>query len=77
MKPCTGCGECCLSYKCELSTLAFGKSETICPFLRFVRPGFYRCKFIEMENFLGLDPLAKKALGIGLGCTNDFKNENQ
>lgn len=74
MKPCTGCGQCCLTYKCKVSELAFGSSDEICPMLHFIKPGYYRCLFVEIENHANIDTLIHKVLGIGNGCTNDYKN---
>lgn len=68
---CTGCGQCCLSEKCGAALIAFGDKDEICPALHFVREGYYRCLLIELENVSGLSPLIRKALAIGMGCTNE------
>jgi hypothetical protein len=70
-KECTGCGQCCLAEKCEAAKIAFGDKDEICPALRFVCEGFYRCLLIEWESFAHGRSLIKKALGIGMGCTNE------
>ncbi len=73
MKPCTGCGECCLSEKCEAAKIVFGDKDEICPFLHLVSDSFYRCKLIEMEDKSGLSPMIREALAIDKGCTNEAK----
>lgn len=73
VKPCTGCGECCLSEKCQEAKIAVGNSDEICPFLRLVKPGYYRCFLVELASCTDLEPIVKEGLGIGVGCTNEFK----
>ena len=77
IKPCTGCGQCCLAEKCQAAKIAVGNSDEICPFLRLVGPGFYRCLLVEWESFAGLNPIIKDALAIGIGCTNEAKTHNK
>jgi len=80
---CTGCGECCLNEKCGAAVIAFGDKDDICPALRLISPGFYRCGLVLVEqeairilsSYPGIEPLVSRALGIGEGCTNDFKLE--
>lgn len=79
-KKCTGCGECCLSEKCGAAVIAFGDKDDICPALRLISPGFYRCGIVLAEQeavrileYPGIEPLISDALGIGTACTNDFK----
>jgi hypothetical protein len=55
--------------------MVFGDKDEICPFLQFVRPGFYRCRLIEIESVSGLDPIIRNALGVGVGCTNEERQE--
>lgn len=71
---CTGCGQCCLTYKCKIATMQFGDKDVICPALVFVNDNFYRCLIIQWEEFLNMEPLIKNALGIGVGCTNDTRS---
>ena len=74
MIECTGCGQCCLTEKCLASDIATGSEDnTICPFLHFINPDFYRCMLVEMESWLDMPPLVKQSLGIGVGCTNGYK----
>jgi hypothetical protein len=72
MKPCNGCGQCCLAEKCQ-ATKIISPMEELCPYLRFVSDGFYRCKLVEWEGISGLPPMIKEALAIGQGCTNETK----
>jgi len=51
--------------------IVLGDIGAICPFLRLVEPGFYRCRLVEMEAASGAEPLIARALGIGKGCTNE------
>lgn len=71
MPACSGCGRCCLSEQCHASMIVLGDIGAICPFLRLVEPGFYRCRLVEMEAASGAEPLIARALGIGKGCTNE------
>jgi len=77
---CTGCGLCCLSEKCGAAVIAFGDSYEICPALRLISDGFYRCGLVLAEqeaikfNITSSTPISE-ALGIGKGCTNDMKLE--
>ena len=75
MSECTGCGQCCLSEKCEAAVIAVGAKDEICPFLTLIHPGFYRCLLIALEESFGLTPLLKKALAVGTGCTNASRVE--
>ena len=69
-KPCTGCGTCCLSVKCQCSEIAFGASDEICPALCLDETkDIYRCKLVLFEIEQGIEPLIQEALGIGKGCT--------
>ncbi len=71
MKNCNGCGQCCLTEKCEAAEIAVGDYDKICPFLRLISPGFYRCLLILWETFDNLEPMLKEDLGIGIGCPNE------
>jgi len=76
MIKCTGCGQCCLSEKCQAAVIAVGDSDEICPFLKLIRPDFYRCLLVDLEQFFGVKPVIKKALAIDKGCTKPH-NSNQ
>jgi len=73
MSECTGCGQCCLSEKCQAAAIVFGDKDEICPFLFLAAPGFYRCRLLQWEEISGLKPLIKNALAAGKGCTNEAK----
>ncbi len=77
MSKCTGCGQCCLAEKCQAAIMVFGDKDEICPFLKFIKPGFYRCLLIEWETYSGMQPLIKAALAIGKGCTNEERLDRE
>ena len=74
---CVGCGYCCMKTPCG-PALGFTSDEELlldgqyagCPFL-YWNGKRYRCRLIE------IDPLVKKFLGVGEGCSSPMFNSRR
>ena len=73
-RPCTRCGRCCRAETCMIGEITFGSVEGTCPAL-LDGNGIYCCGIVAFEEELGVNPMIKKALGIGRGCDSTFTEE--
>jgi hypothetical protein len=83
-KPCTHCGECCLTATCALGQAIFLIDEdAICPAIEVDENKLYYCGLINntanyVSGLVGTDQwkidllhgVFAKLIGIGIGCTN-------
>lgn len=68
-KPCNGCGMCCATEICPAGRMIFpADTPTPCPALRWDGEKT-RCGLVLTEERFGMEPLLRKALGIGEGCS--------
>ncbi len=72
MEPCTRCGECCKEALCQAGIMAYGIQQVPCPALIKIA-GEYACEIVITEKENQMCPIIASALGIGKGCTNEFK----
>jgi hypothetical protein len=71
---CTQCGQCCKSEVCEYGIKAGIPNKIPCQALIKEKKG-YSCMIVNQANKIGGGVLMMIIikLGIGRGCTNDFK----
>lgn len=66
--PCNHCGLCCTLALCEVGAIAFHDQSAPCPAL-VVLDGKALCGIVLTEERAGMEPVARKVLGIGCGCS--------
>ena len=66
--PCNHCGLCCRLSLCHVGELAFGTKIGPCPALMESEDGSL-CGLVLMEEMTGVEPIVRKQLGIGCGCS--------
>ena len=75
IKPCVGCGFCCIKAICSTGARIYGPSVNLCPALEWRETRYY-CKLMELPNQQGFD--YKKELYAGEGCCcnlNDWRRD--
>lgn len=78
-EPCNHCGLCCRLSLCHVGELAFPKHKSgPCPALMEAADGSL-CGLVLMEKESGAEPMIRKQLGIGCGCSmeDDDTTEEQ
>lgn len=66
--PCNHCGLCCSLSLCHIGQLAYPGQSAPCPAL-VVLEGKAMCGIVMMEERSGVEPVVRKFLGIGCGCS--------
>lgn len=67
-QPCNHCGICCTLSLCHIGQQAFPNRSAPCPAL-VVSKGQAKCGLVIMEDHVGLEPVIRKSIGIGCGCS--------
>ena len=74
-EPCNRCGACCASSLCPAAEIAFEGEEAPCRALLFdTDSGEAACGLVALEVVMGIDPIVRKSLGIGCGCSCPDEN---
>ena len=68
--PCNGCGACCGNEICAIGRHMFPDADAPCPALVY-KEGRIWCKFVLIEEALGVETTIGNALGVGKGCCGD------
>lgn len=74
-EPCNGCGLCCHVVLCEAAKIAFPDGVAPCPALTF-KDGRTFCGLVLVEAAAGLEPILRRSLGIGHGCSMSDDQES-
>jgi len=67
-QPCNRCGYCCAASLCPAAEIAFPNTLAPCPALSIENDEAF-CGLVKIEEIAGLDPVVRKILGIGCGCS--------
>lgn len=73
---CNRCGYCCAASMCPAGAIAFPDSKAPCPALS-IRNDEACCGLVMIEEIAGLDPVVRKILGIGCGCSCPDENTTE
>ena len=75
---CNHCGICCALALCPIGEKAYPGQSAPCPAL-VVLEGQAKCGIVMMEEHAGFEPIVRKVLGIGCGCSmeDDDTTEEQ
>lgn len=73
-KPCIRCGDCCKSEVCPMGEAVYKTTIIPCPGLQY-NGKKSSCELMGLMNAEGFAIMSFK-MGIGAGCTNDYKYED-
>lgn len=75
-QPCNGCGVCCAVEVCAIGAMAFPGAEAPCPALKMAPDGKRTvCALVALEEAIGMPPVLREALAIGMGCDSEDGEE--
>ncbi len=75
-EPCNNCGLCCTLSLCVIGDKAYPGRSAPCPAL-VVLDGRAKCGIVMMEERAGLEPIVRKSLGIGCGCSMEDEDTTE